>query len=100
MRRPSAACRALGIALTLSTLAGCRVGTAEDLSLPGTVGTGNDAIVITADLPDVGTLTKNAQVKVNDIVVGTVTNLQVKDWHARATLSLRPDTQLPQDLRA
>jgi len=100
MMRASAAARAMVVALTLTALTGCRVGTAENLSLPGTVGTGDDAIVVKAELPDVGILTKNAQVKVDDLVVGTVTNLQVKDWHAVATLSLKPDTRLPEDVRA
>jgi phospholipid/cholesterol/gamma-HCH transport system substrate-binding protein len=100
MNRAVAMSRTVGIALALSSLSGCHFGTAENLALPGTVGTGDDAVVVKAELPDVGILTKNAQVKVDDIVVGTVTNLQVRDWHAVATLSLKPDTRLPHDVRA
>lgn len=91
--------RFVGLSLLLASVAGCQIGSVENLDLPGAVGTGSNAIVIKAELPDVGTLTKNAQVKVNDLVVGTVTDLTVKNWHAEATLSLRPDTQLPRDLR-
>jgi phospholipid/cholesterol/gamma-HCH transport system substrate-binding protein len=90
----------LGLLATALILSACGVSSVEDVALPGTKGTGDGALVITADLPDVGTLTKNAQVKVDDVVVGTVTDIEVKNWHARATLSLEPDVELPEKVAA
>jgi phospholipid/cholesterol/gamma-HCH transport system substrate-binding protein len=76
-------------------LAGCRFDGINEMALPGGVGTGDDAVHVTVELPDVGTLTPNAQVKVGDIAVGTVTSITAVDWHAEADLSLEPDVDLP-----
>ena len=51
--------------------------------------------VVYVELPDVGTLTPNSQVKVGDIAVGTVTEINAVDWHAEAVLSLEPNVELP-----
>lgn len=82
------------------TLAGCRFDGIDSMALPGGKGTGDDALKVTVELPDVGTLTANAQVKVDDIAVGTVTEVRVEDWHAVAELSLEPDVELPADVMA
>lgn len=74
---------------------GCRFDGVQSVELPGGVGTGEDAQVITVELPDVGTLTPNSQVRVGDVAVGTVTDLRAVDWHAEATLSLEPDVRVP-----
>jgi phospholipid/cholesterol/gamma-HCH transport system substrate-binding protein len=83
---------AVGAALLLT---GCGFRGVGDLALPGGVGTGDDALEVTVELPDVGTLTPNAQVKVGDIAVGTVREVKVVDWHAEAVLSVEPDVDLP-----
>lgn len=88
------------VVATLALLAGCRFDGIQNMSLPGTVGTGEDALIVTAELPDVGTLTPNAQVRVDEVVVGTVTRITVEDWHAVATLSLEPDVDIPVNARA
>lgn len=89
--------RQLGPVLLVAVLllSGCRFEGIDSMSLPGGKGTGDDAMTVTVELPDVGTLTPNAQVKVDDIAVGTVTEVSVEDWHAVAELSLEPDVVLP-----
>ncbi|GAB2972035.1 MCE family protein [Nocardioides montaniterrae] len=76
-------------------LSGCSFGGINQMVLPGAKGTGSHALHVTVDLPNVGTLTPNAQVKVGDIAVGSVTSIKVVDWHARAELSLEPGTTVP-----
>ncbi|RHW25677.1 MCE family protein [Nocardioides immobilis] len=76
-------------------LAGCSFDGIGELPLPGGTGTGDGAMEVTVELPDVGTLTPNSQVKVGDIAVGTVTEINAVDWHAEAVLSLEPDVELP-----
>jgi phospholipid/cholesterol/gamma-HCH transport system substrate-binding protein len=76
-------------------VSGCSFGGINQMVLPGGKGTGSGALHVTVDLPDVGTLTPNAQVKVGDIAVGTVTAIRAVDWHAQADLSLEPDVTLP-----
>ena len=87
--------RALLVLVIAFALTGCSFDGIQSMSLPGGTGTGDDAMEIVVELPDVGTLTPNAQVKVADIAVGTVTRLEVVDWHAEAHLSLEPDVDLP-----
>lgn len=95
----SVAVRRLGLVLLVAVLflSGCRFDGIDSMALPGGKGTGDDAMKVTVELPDVGTLTANAQVKVDDIAVGTVTEVRVEDWHAVAELSLEPDVVLPAD---
>lgn len=95
MRPPSL--RRLGLVLLvgLLLLSGCKFDGIDSMALPGGKGTGDDAIKVTVELPDVGTLTPNAQVKVDDIAVGTVTAVRVENWHAVADLSLERDVDLP-----
>ncbi len=76
-------------------VAGCSFNGIENMQLPGGVGTGAGSLRITVDLPDVGTLTPNAQVKVGDVAVGTVTSIRAVDWHAVATISVDGHTRLP-----
>jgi phospholipid/cholesterol/gamma-HCH transport system substrate-binding protein len=78
-------------------LSACSFDGVQSVPLPGAVGTGDDAYQLTVELPDVGTLVENAEVKVDDVAVGTVTDLSVDDWHARATVSIEEGTQLPSD---
>lgn len=89
--------RRLGLVclVALLLLSGCRFDGIDSLSLPGGKGTGEDALEVTVELPDVGTLTPNAQVKVDDVAVGTVTRIKAEKWHAVAELSLEPDVRLP-----
>ncbi|TWG94923.1 phospholipid/cholesterol/gamma-HCH transport system substrate-binding protein [Nocardioides sp. J9] len=92
MRRARVGMALLGAAFALSS---CRFDGIDSLQLPGGKGTGDDAMVVVAEIPDVGTLTTNAQVKVDDIAVGTVTKVEVRDWHAELTMSIEPDVELP-----
>jgi phospholipid/cholesterol/gamma-HCH transport system substrate-binding protein len=81
-------------------LAGCSFDGVQSLPLPGTVGTGEDSYQLTVELRDVGTLVENAEVKVDDVAVGTVTDLEAEDWHATATVSIKDDMVLPRSTTA
>ncbi|WP_183093583.1 MCE family protein [Nocardioides stalactiti] len=83
------------VAAACLALVGCRFDGVGEMALPGGTGTGDDAIEVVVELPDVGTLTPNAQVKVGDIAVGTVREINAVDWHAEAVLSIEPDVELP-----
>lgn len=86
--------RVVAVAAAL-LLTGCSFDGISEMPLPGGVGTGDDAWEIIVELPDVGTLTPNADVKVGDIAVGSVREVNVVDWHAEAVLSVEPDVDLP-----
>ncbi|WP_460699457.1 MCE family protein [Nocardia thraciensis] len=93
-RRIRAAGMAIGLALTLG-LAGCQWDGLNTLPMPGAAGTGEGAWQVRIQMPNVTTLTRNSPVKVDDVTVGTVTGIEVENWHALVTVSLDKGVQLP-----
>ena len=85
------------LCLVTLVLTGCSFDGVQSMQLPGGEGKGDGAYTVTVELPDVGTLAPNAEVKVGDVAVGTVTHLKAVDWHAEATVTLNSDVELPQN---
>lgn len=79
---------------------GCDWRGANSLPLPGTVGMGDDAYTVQAELPDVDNIERNSRVRVGDVTVGSVANIERQGWHALVTLSLRHDVVLPANVVA
>lgn len=79
---------------------GCGWSGLSSLPLPGTEGRGSDSFVIQAQMPDVDTLQPNARVRVADVTVGTVTNIERQGWHALLTMRLNGDVHLPANTTA
>ncbi|MEU1207112.1 MCE family protein [Nocardia sp. NPDC005825] len=85
---------AIGVAVALSAT-GCDWDGLNTVSMPGSVGTGSDAWHIKVQMPNVTTLTRNSPVLVNDVTVGTVTGIDVENWHALVTIGLDKNVKLP-----
>lgn len=79
---------------------GCGWSGLSSLPLPGTEGRGSDSFMIQAQMPDVDTLQPNARVRVADVTVGTVTNIERQGWHALLTMRLNGDVHLPANTTA
>ncbi|QZT64743.1 MCE family protein [Mycolicibacterium austroafricanum] len=77
------------------TATGCCFDGLNSLPLPGTVGTGSDAIVYHLRFANVGTLESNSPVMLNDVVVGAVRKMTVNDFHADVDVSVRPEVVVP-----
>jgi phospholipid/cholesterol/gamma-HCH transport system substrate-binding protein len=65
------------------------------LPLPGGPDVGDDPITVTAQFRDVLDLVPDSTVKVNDVTVGKITDVQLQGYHALVTMKLRNDTELP-----
>ncbi|MFL6081608.1 MAG: MCE family protein [Mycobacterium sp.] len=91
MRRTLAAL----IVACLSAIPGCEWRGLNSLSLPGTEGAGDGSYTIQAQLPDVVVIQQNTRVRVADVNVGNVTEIQVQDWHALVTMRINKDVHLP-----
>ena len=65
------------------------------LPLPGGADVGDDPIVVTVEFADVLDLVPQSSVKVNDISVGQITDIELTGQTAVVTLEMRGDTQLP-----
>ncbi|CAA0133642.1 Lipoprotein LprN [Mycolicibacterium vanbaalenii] len=73
---------------------------ANSLPLPGTEGRGPGAYTVQAQLPDVANVERNSRVRVDDVTVGTVTDIQRQSWHALVTMTVNGDVRLPANATA
>lgn len=97
--RRAVAAAALGAAALLAS--GCTWNGLNSLPLPGTVGTESDAFQITAVVPDVGTLTQNSPVMIDDVTVGSIRKITAdENWNARVTIGLKAGTRVPRGTTA
>jgi virulence factor Mce-like protein len=90
LRRGSALAASVMIAVS-----GCSFRGVNSLPLPGTVGRGPGAALYHLKFADVGTLEPNSPVMIDDVVVGTVTNMTVDGWEADVEVSVKPDVTVP-----
>jgi phospholipid/cholesterol/gamma-HCH transport system substrate-binding protein len=80
-----------GILLT----SGCQFNGAYDLPLPGDPVDAGDAIKVTAEFEDILNVVPKSPVMVDDVTVGQVTDVQRVGWHAKVTMLVRKDVDLP-----
>ena len=78
-------------------LSGCKFNGAYDLPLPGGAVSDDDSYTVTADFSDVLNVVPRTVVMANDVPVGQVTDVQRVGWHARVTMEIRKDINLPRD---
>ena len=75
-------------------LSGCEFDVYK-LPLPGGSSVGKDPITVTVEFADVLDLVPKSSVKVNDVTVGQVSDINLTGFTAMVTLKLRNDTALP-----
>ena len=85
---------AIGCSVAL-TASGCAFHGLNSLPLPGTVGRGAGADVYHVEIANVGTLESNSPVMIDDVVVGSVGEMTVKDWHADVAISVKRGVLVP-----
>ena len=93
--RLSRAAVGLAVALVVAALSGCGFRGANSFPLPGTKGGGPGSYTVQAQMPDVQNLERNSRVRVNDVTVGKVTNIELQNWHALVTMTINGDVNLP-----
>jgi phospholipid/cholesterol/gamma-HCH transport system substrate-binding protein len=84
----------LGLLLGSVVLSGCDFDVYA-LPLPGGTDVGDNPIEVTVQFQDVLDLVPKSTVKVNDVSVGQVKDIELDGYHAEVTLELRNDTKLP-----
>ena len=77
------------------TTSSCAFQGVNSLPLPGAVGRGSDATVYHVEIANVSTLEPNSPVMMNDVVVGSVRKMTVRNWHADVEFSVKPDVVVP-----
>ena len=97
---PPRTTRLVAIAVGVLTLVGASGCSAYDLPLPGGAGAGDDSYTVTAEFADVLDLVPQSSVKVNQVTVGSVEDIQVTGWTATVRLRLPRTVVLPDNATA
>ena len=97
-RRTSTSVLAAGLSVVVLT--GCGFRGAASIPLPGGEGLGDDAYSLTVEFEDVLDLVPQSAVKVDDVTVGSVTDIEVDGYTARVELSVNPEVELPANTTA
>ena len=79
---------------------GCAFHGLNSLPLPGAVGRGPDADTYHVELANVITMESNSPVMIDDVVVGSVGPMTVKDWHADVQISVKHGLVIPANAEA
>jgi phospholipid/cholesterol/gamma-HCH transport system substrate-binding protein len=95
MRRIAVLCAAVMLAVT-----GCAFNGLNSLPLPGAVGRGPGAHIYHVELGSVGTLEANSPVMIDDVIVGSISKMTVRNWHAFVDISVNPDVVVPANVVA
>ena len=91
----------LGILLTVVAIGASGCGFSPyKLPLPGGADLGDNPYTIKAEFRDVLDLVPQSGVRVDDVSVGKVTDVELKGWHAIITMQINGDTRLPDDAEA
>src|SRR5271170_7835116 len=85
---------AIGCCVAL-TGTGCAFHGLNSLPLPGAVGRGPGADIYHVEMANVVTMESNSPVMIDDVVIGSVGPMKVKDWHADVEISVKRDVVIP-----
>ncbi len=86
---------AAALLMLAAGLSGCGWRGVNSLPLPGTEGGGPGSYQVQAQLPQVTNLERNSRVRVGDVTVGNVSNIERQGWHALVTMTLNGNVDLP-----
>jgi phospholipid/cholesterol/gamma-HCH transport system substrate-binding protein len=92
--------RAMALAVTAMVLTSCGWRGIANLPVPVGPGTGKGSTTVYVQIPDTLALNTNSRVRVADVFVGTVRDIQLKDWVPTLTLTLEPGIELPANATA
>jgi len=81
-------------------LTACDFDGAYDLPLPGSPVDEDNSYEITAEFADILNVVPRSPVMVDDVTVGEVTEVDRDGWHARITMRVREDVELPDNVIA
>jgi phospholipid/cholesterol/gamma-HCH transport system substrate-binding protein len=88
------------LAVTAVGVSGCGWRGLNSLPLPGTEGGGPGSYLIQAQVPDVNNIEPNSRVRVGDVNVGNVTEIERQGWHALVTMRINGGVELPANATA
>ncbi|MFI5624961.1 MCE family protein [Nocardioides sp. NPDC051685] len=88
------------LAAVMVTASGCTWSGLNGISLPFTKGGGDDSYEITVQLDNAANLVANSEVKYDEVTIGSVRKIELKDWTATLTVGVEGDVRIPDDVTA
>ena len=79
------------------TAGGCKFDGAYDLPLPGSPVDEDNSFEVPAEFEDILNVVPKSPVMVDDVTVGEVTDVERVGWHAKLTMRIKNDVDLPDD---
>jgi phospholipid/cholesterol/gamma-HCH transport system substrate-binding protein len=92
--------RAVALVVLATVLTSCGWRGIASVELPGGPGSGSDSMILHVQMPDTLALNVNSRVRVADVFVGSVTDIQLVNWVATLTLKVDKTLKLPLDTKA
>ena len=91
-----------GLALLVAALmlSSCGWRGISNVEIPGGPGTGSGSYTIYVQMPDTLAINGNSKVMVADVFVGTIRDIQLKNWIATLTLGMDKGVKLPKNATA
>ena len=94
--RPTRALVTLVLAGLLALVAGCSNWEGPNsLPLPGAEGHDSQSYTVQIELPNVLGIQRNSRILLNDVNIGSITDVTVTDWHAIVTATIKGGTVIP-----
>jgi phospholipid/cholesterol/gamma-HCH transport system substrate-binding protein len=87
-------------ALVAALTSGCSWTGLNSVSLPFTKGGGKDDLRVTVQLANAANLVPNSEVKYDEVSIGSVRKVELKDWTATLTIGLEKGVHIPADVTA
>ncbi|MEB4209064.1 virulence factor Mce family protein [Mycobacterium sp. 94-17] len=87
----------LTLLITAMVLSSCGWKGISNVSIPGGPGSGSGAMTVYVQVPDTLAINGNSKVLVADVFVGSIKNIQLKNWIATLTLGIDKKTKLPKN---
>ena len=92
--------RAVTLGVLAAVLTSCGWRGIASVELPGGPGSGADSMILNVQMPDTLALNVNSRVRVADVFVGSVTDIQLVNWVATLTLKVDKNLKLPVNTQA
>ncbi len=91
-----------GLALLVAalTLSSCGWKGISNVAIPGGPGTGANSYTVYVQMPDTLAINGNSKVMVADVYVGSIRDIQLKNWVATLTLGIDKNVKLPKNATA
>jgi phospholipid/cholesterol/gamma-HCH transport system substrate-binding protein len=94
------ACQGVALLVAALMLSSCGWRGISNVRIPGGPGSGAGSYTIYVQMPDTLAINGNSKVMVADVFVGSIRNIQLKNWVATLTLGVNQSVKLPKNATA